>query len=44
MDLKFFTKNNLSSGNKDFFLGLRDNDKYNSFSLPEIKKTIKNFV
>ena len=42
--LKFFKKNNLSSGNKDFFLGLRDDDNYNSFSLPEIKKTIKKLV
>ena len=33
-------KGNLTSGNKDFFLGYREKGKYNSFSLSEVKKII----
>ena len=39
--LKSFEKNIKTSGNKEFFMGLRDKSEYNSFSLPNLKKIFK---
>jgi len=39
--LKSLQKSELSSGNKDYSLGLRDKSEYSSFSLSDIKKIIK---